>query len=524
MAINWGGAAQNNNPLAYFAMGQQIGQDIRQRQTQNALATAVNNPQDKGALEQVTKLDPQMGMALRQKLSDEQAKGLARNMELMGQAAQWADTPEKWDQAIDYLAQSGVQGVEQYKGKFSPQLRMSAIASSGELKTYLERTAPVNVGPGSHLVDPVTGQAKFSAPFAPRPVTVNEGQTVVEYAPGNKPQGGFDGFYNGFLAGAEGGYNPKDPMSGAPVNFGIDQRANPDINVKDLTQDQAKQLMLERYWKPSGADQIQDPALQAIHADTAINMGVGASKQLLQASGGDPEKYLQLREKRYREIGGPVLDGWLRRNDNLRQYTGLGQGRVIAQGAPKSEKPKWRTLSPDEAQKMGLPAGTYQQSPEGEIKPIGGIGDKAPQSKEAYSQSAMDAFDRAINTADGLLKHPGFNTGVGMPSINPFDGNLAGFIVPGSPAADFRTSLETMKAQVFLPMVQSMKGMGALSNAEGEKLTAAIGNLNPSQSEGQFKSSVEQIIKDLKTYRNRATQGAPASPTKGGWGKAKVVQ
>jgi len=28
MAINWGGAAQNNNPLAYFAMGQQIGQNI----------------------------------------------------------------------------------------------------------------------------------------------------------------------------------------------------------------------------------------------------------------------------------------------------------------------------------------------------------------------------------------------------------------------------------------------------------------------------------------------------------------
>jgi hypothetical protein len=173
---------------------------------------------------------------------------------------------------------------------------------------------------------------------------------------------------------------------------------------------------------------------------------------------------------------------------------------------------------------MGLPAGTYQQSPEGEIKPIGGIGDKAPQSKEAYSQSAMDAFDRAINTANDLLNHPGFTTGVGLPSINPLDGNLAGFIVPGSPAADFRTSLETMKAQVFLPMVQSMKGMGALSNAEGEKLTAAIGNLSPSQSEAQFRKSVNQIISDLTTYRNRALQKPATTPAAtGGWGKAKVV-
>lgn len=523
MSTNWEMGLMPNigmNALAAFQQGRQIRQ---QQETQKAMADFATNPNDAGALDRVTQLDPRMGMALRERLSAQQAEEAKKRVGMMGDAAQWADTPEKWDQAIDYLTQQGVD-VAQYKGKFSPQLRMSAIASAGELKSYLERSAPVNVGPGSHLVDPASGKALFSAPFAPRPVTVGPDQTVVEYAPGSKFGGGFDGFYNGFLAGAEGGYNPKDPMSGAPVNFGIDQRANPDIDVKNLTQDQAKKLMLERYWKPSGADQIQDPALQAIHADTAINMGVNAAKGLLQKSGGDPNAYLQLREQRYREIGGPVLDGWLKRNENLRQFAGLGEGRVIARGAPKAEKPKWRTLSQEEAQRMGLPAGTYQQSPDGEIKPIGGIGDKAPQSKEAYSQSAMDAFDRAINTADGLLKHPGFNTGVGMPSINPLDGNLAGFIVPGSPAADFRTSLETMKAQVFLPMVQSMKGMGALSNAEGEKLTAAIGNLNPSQSEAQFRTSVEQIIRDLKTYRDRAKQPAAAPAAKGGWGKAKVVQ
>jgi hypothetical protein len=130
----------------------------------------------------------------------------------------------------------------------------------------------------------------------------------------------------------------------------------------------------------------------------------------------------------------------------------------------------------------------------------------------AYSQSALDAFDRAIGTANRLLEHPGFNAGVGLPSINPLDGNLAGMVVPGSPAADFRAELNALKAQVFLPMVQSMKGMGALSNAEGEKLTAAIGALDANMSESGFRSSLNRVIKDLQAYKQRGMKGGAASP------------
>lgn len=125
-------------------------------------------------------------------------------------------------------------------------------------------------------------------------------------------------------------------------------------------------------------------------------------------------------------------------------------------------------------------------------------------SMQAYSQSAMDSFDRALGSIETLKKHPGFNAGVGMPSINPFDGNLAGFVVPGSRAAGFRARVNTLKAQVFLPMVQSMKGMGALSNAEGQKLTDAIGVLDTSVPEDEFLTSLDEIKRDLMTYRDRA--------------------
>jgi hypothetical protein len=138
----------------------------------------------------------------------------------------------------------------------------------------------------------------------------------------------------------------------------------------------------------------------------------------------------------------------------------------------------------------------------------GGEGGDTPE--QPYSQSALDAFDRAISTADRLLTAPGLPAAVGsgfdpaaIGSFNPLTGKAFG----GTQAADFAADLEAMKAQVFLPMVQSMKGLGQLSNAEGQKLTDAIGALDPNMSEAGFKASLERIKSDLIGYRNRS---APA--------------
>jgi hypothetical protein len=157
---------------------------------------------------------------------------------------------------------------------------------------------------------------------------------------GGAPQGGFDNFYQQYLAPAEGGYAPNDG-NGAPVNFGINQKSNPDVDVKNMTQAQAKAITYERYWKPSGADQLP-PGLAEVQADTAFNMGVEAAQRLLQQSGGDVNKYLELREQRYRSIAqanpdkARYLPTWLDRNEKLRQYVSGGsqggQGGAPAEG------------------------------------------------------------------------------------------------------------------------------------------------------------------------------------------------
>lgn len=148
---------------------------------------------------------------------------------------------------------------------------------------------------------------------------------------GGASGGGFDAFYQGWLAPTEGGYAARDGKSGAPVNFGVNQAANPDVDVAKLTQPEAAQLLEERYWKASGADRIPDPALAAVHADTAVNMGVQTAQRMLAASGSDVGKYLKLRENRYRALGGPDLPAWLKRNEALGQYV---SGGASPAGAP----------------------------------------------------------------------------------------------------------------------------------------------------------------------------------------------
>jgi len=208
----------------------------------------------------------------------------------------------------------------------------------------------------------------------------------------------------------------------------------------------------------------------------------------------------------------------------------------IIRGQPKPEKPREAPsgyrFTPDGglAPIPGGPADKPQDNPNAPQLPRGfmwkdGIvggeavlikGIPAPKGMEsaspAYSQSAIDAFDRAISTAERLKTHPGFGAAVGsgfdpqaFGSYNPLNGKVLG----GTNAAGFESELEAMKAQVFLPMVQSMKGMGALSNAEGDKLTAAIGSLNPNMPEEQFQASLDRIMDDLKSYRDR---GAPQKP------------
>ena len=57
-------------------------------------------------------------------------------------------------------------------------------------------------------------------------------------------------------------------------------------------------------------------------------------------------------------------------------------------------------------------------------------------------------------------------------------------------------------------MVSQLKGMGALSDAEGKKLSAAVGALSPTMSEEKFKDSIALVMKNMEEARARVA-GTP---------------
>jgi hypothetical protein len=143
------------------------------------------------------------------------------------------------------------------------------------------------------------------------------------------PAPGDLGAFNGAVKrtlGFEGGLNPRD-TNGTPTNFGINQKANPDVNVRGLDQAGATALYKSRYWDAIGGDQLQqqNPALARVAFDTAVIAGPEKAKQLIQQSGGDPNKLLDLREQFQSSLiksdpqkYGPYAQAWANRNQGLR--------------------------------------------------------------------------------------------------------------------------------------------------------------------------------------------------------------
>ena len=132
--------------------------------------------------------------------------------------------------------------------------------------------------------------SKGAATPVQQPAVTSSGQTP----------GVFENAVNRLLS-REGGYNPKDGASGAPVNFGINQKANPDVDVSKLTKEQAIALYKSRYWDAIGGDKLP-PQSAEIALDAAANQGVDYAKKLIQGTGADPRKMLKQRAQDYIDL------------------------------------------------------------------------------------------------------------------------------------------------------------------------------------------------------------------------------
>jgi hypothetical protein len=113
----------------------------------------------------------------------------------------------------------------------------------------------------------------------------------------------------------------------------------------------------------------------------------------------------------------------------------------------------------------------------------------------------VEALDNSMASVDKLIDRASvlFPDGV-IGTV----GNMVAEQASGSRTSDFFKSVETIDSQLWMGAIQEMKGLGALSNTEGDRVAKAIANLKSNQS----KSQIIDNLKIVKNYFNASKQRA----------------
>lgn len=116
-----------------------------------------------------------------------------------------------------------------------------------------------------------------------------------------------------FVIGLEGGYSNDPDDVGGETRFGISKRAYPNVDIKQLTLEQAKQIYYRDYWTPAGCNALI-PSMALLVFDASVNQGISAAREILQMQK-RPVEFQAERVLRYQKH--PKWEkygrGWMRR-------------------------------------------------------------------------------------------------------------------------------------------------------------------------------------------------------------------
>jgi len=114
---------------------------------------------------------------------------------------------------------------------------------------------------------------------------------------------------------------------GGRTKFGIDQRSHPNVDIKNLTDEEATQIYwLE--WQKDGCEHLPTP-LDWIYFDACVNCGTSRAMKFLKASARDAKKFQEERIDFYNRLAdqNPRLSkfrkGWIARVNDLSRACGL---------------------------------------------------------------------------------------------------------------------------------------------------------------------------------------------------------
>jgi len=120
--------------------------------------------------------------------------------------------------------------------------------------------------------------------------------------------------------------------------------------------------------------------------------------------------------------------------------------------------------------------------------------DLAKEKKDEVLKQQYDSMGDMIDKVQEVQSHPGRFSGL----TGAFNVAKA---IPGTDAYGFKTNLEVLKSKAFLNKVQEMRGLGALSNAEGAKVTNALAAIDPNLSFEEQEKQFNYIIHKMQLGR-----------------------
>lgn len=325
-------------------------------------------------------------------------------------------------------------------------------------------------------------------------------------------QGSEKGFGNGLaqgLAGGLQGYQGAEDafLKNAQMQYGFDQQARQDARTNT-----------EYGWKLEERQRLEE---QRKHMDQVIGT---LPPELQGFAKADPEGFMKEYIKNKAE--GPAGDEY-GLNPIWTQNAQTGEWMLLqpskSGGAPKPMQfPEGFDPAPQN-RTVDTGTGFVTMPTRGGGQPTGGVISKNLKEKEiqeavgqaegkaiASAPSDMQAAETALNLVEQLKVDPYRQRGTGFSSMLNS--------IPGTGGYDFQTKVDQAKSGAFLTAIQQMRGLGTLSNAEGQTATSAITRMNTATTEQGFMDALtdyETIVR--KAYDKAAGRiGADPLPANGG--------
>lgn len=126
------------------------------------------------------------------------------------------------------------------------------------------------------------------------------------------------------------------------------------------------------------------------------------------------------------------------------------------------------------------------------------VGEKAAEVSQgrAVIDNMLNTADRIINTPFSVIESAAGPISSKTPTLS-------------SDTADLEELVTTLSSQAFMAQIPALKGMGALSNAEGEKLQASLQNLS-------LRQSPERLLENIRESQRLMTKARANMSTKFG--------